>query len=311
MYDVIIIGAGPAGMAAAIYAGRAKLDTLLLEREFAGGQVAKANDVANYPGIADVIGPDLAMRMQTHAQEYGIQPVVEEVVSLSIHGQVKKVTTNTGNVYEGKTLLIATGATWRELKVPGEADLKGRGVSYCATCDGAFFNGKITAVVGGGNTGAEDAILLSKYCSKVYLVQHSGRLTAQKVLQDKLKQTDNIEILYNQEVKEILGEQKVEELVLTDREGKDTNLRLDGVFVAIGMNPNSDFIKDYVETDNYGYIITHDDCRTNIEGVFAAGDVRSKTVRQIITAGADGAIAIGNIERYFMQQEEKEKVELV
>ena len=197
MYDVIIIGAGPAGMAAAIYAGRAKLNAALFEKEFVGGQVTKTYEVANYPGIADVIGPELALKMQEHAKEYGIEPIVEEVIDIEVEDKIKKVITK-NNSYEARTILLAMGATWKELGVPGEKKLKAKGVSYCATCDGAFFNGKNTVVVGGGNRGVEDAILLAKFSPKVYLIQDLFHLTAQKIY--KIRYFLMCEVLTNHQV---------------------------------------------------------------------------------------------------------------
>lgn len=216
MYDVIIIGAGPAGMAAAIYAGRAKLNAVMFEKEFVGGQVTKTYEVANYPGIADVIGPELALKMQAHAKEYGIEPIVEEVIDIEPEGKIKKVMTKirltkAGRFYWRWGQLEGNRSSWRK-------EIKGQGVSYCATCDGAFFNGKNTVVVGGGNRGVEDAILLAKFSPKVYLVQDLPHLTAQKILQEKLSSLDNVEVLTNQQVLEILGEDKVTGIKIKDKE---------------------------------------------------------------------------------------------
>jgi thioredoxin reductase (NADPH) len=301
MYDMIIIGAGPAGMAAAIYAGRAKLNAVMFEKDFPGGQVTKTYEVANYPGIADVIGPDLAIKMQAHAKEYGIEPIVEEVIGIDIEGKVKKVKTNK-NTYEAKTILLGMGATWRELGVPGEKKLKAKGVSYCATCDGAFFNGRNTVVVGGGNTGVEDAILLSKFCPKVYVIQDLPNLTAQRILQENLKALENVEILTNHQVLEIVGEDKVEGIRVKNKEtGEEKQLDVEGVFVAVGMTPNSEIAKGKVETNQWGYIKANENCETNIPGVYAIGDVRDKMLRQIITATSDGATAVHAGEKYIIE----------
>ncbi|WP_058486043.1 thioredoxin-disulfide reductase [Defluviitalea phaphyphila] len=301
MYDMIIIGAGPAGMAAAIYAGRAKLNALMFEKEFPGGQVTKTYEVANYPGIADVIGPELAIKMQEHAKEYGIEPVVEEVIEIDVEGKVKKVKTK-NKVYKAKTLLLGMGANWRELGVPGEKKLKARGVSYCATCDGAFFNGKNTVVVGGGNTGVEDAILLAKFSPKVYLIQDLPHLTAQKILQNNLFALENVEVLTNHKVLEILGEDKVSGIKIQNKEsGEERVLDVEGVFIAVGMTPNSDIAKGKVEINQWGYIKANENCETNVPGVYAIGDVREKSLRQIITATADGAIAVSAAEKYILE----------
>lgn len=301
MYDMIIIGAGPAGMAAAIYAGRAKLNAIMFEKEFPGGQVTKTYEVANYPGIADVIGPELAIKMQTHAKEYGIEPIVEEVIEIDINDKIKKVKTNK-NTYEAKTLLLGMGATWRELGVPGEKKLKARGVSYCATCDGAFFNGKNTVVVGGGNTGVEDAILLAKFSPKVYVVQDLPNLTAQKILQDNLYSLNNVEVLTNHQVLEIIGEDAVQGIRVKNKETREERvLDVEGVFIAVGMTPNSELAKGKVKTNEWGYIKANENCETNIPGVYAIGDIRDKKLRQIITATADGAIAVAAAEKYLIE----------
>ena len=301
MYDMIIIGAGPAGMAAARYAGRAKLNVIMFEKEFVGGQVSKTYEVANYPGIADVIGPELALKMQDHAKEYGIEPIVEEVIEIQAEGKIKRVKTKS-NIYEAKTLLLGMGATWRELGVPGEKELKAKGGSYCATCDGAFFNGKNTVVVGGGNTGVEDATLLAKFSPKVYLVQDLPELTAQKILQDNLRSLENVEILTNHQVIEVLGDNKVSGLKIKNKEtGKERVLDVEGIFVAVGMIPNSDIAKEKVKINDWGYIQANENCETNVPGVYAIGDIREKKLRQIITATADGAIAVSAAEKYIIE----------
>ena len=292
-------------MAAAIYAGRAKLNAALFEKEFVGGQVTKTYEVANYPGIADVIGPELALKMQEHAKEYGIEPIVEEVIDIEVEDKIKKVITK-NNSYEARTILLAMGATWKELGVPGEKKLKAKGVSYCATCDGAFFNGKNTVVVGGGNRGVEDAILLAKFSPKVYLIQDLFHLTAQKILQDTLFSLDNVEVLTNHQVLEILGEDKVEGIKIKDKASEEEKvLDVEGVFVAVGMIPNSDIVHGKVATNQWDYIIANDSCETNIPGVYAAGDIRDKKLRQIITAASDGAIAVSSVEKYLLENPQK------
>lgn len=301
MYDVVIIGAGPAGMAAGIYAGRAKLDTVMIEKEFPGGQVTKTNEVANYPGIADIFGGELAIRMQEHAKQYDIDPVIDEVIDVDFSSSIKKVITNE-KTYEAKSVVIATGAKWRKLGIPGEKEFSGKGVSYCATCDGAFFGGKTTVVVGGGNTGVESAILLSRICEKVFLVETLEILRAEKILLDKLYSLPNVEILYSKRPVEIKGETSVTTLIYEDNNTKErSSLAVDGIFVSIGMTPNTEFLQGKVDMDGWGYILADDNCKTNIEGVYAAGDVREKRLRQIITASADGAICISNIEAYLLE----------
>lgn len=301
MYDVVIIGAGPAGMAAGIYAGRAKLDTVMIEKEFPGGQVTKTNEVANYPGIADIFGGELAIRMQEHAKQYDIDPVIDEVIDVDFSSSIKKVITNE-KTYEAKSVVIATGAKWRKLGIPGEKEFSGKGVSYCATCDGAFFGGKTTVVVGGGNTGVESVILLSRICEKVFLIETLEILRAEKILLDKLYSLPNVEILYSKRPVEIKGETSVTTLIYEDNNTKErSSLAVDGIFISIGMTPNTEFLQGKVDMDGWGYILADDNCKTNIEGVYAAGDVREKRLRQIITASADGAICISNIEAYLLE----------
>ena len=301
MYDLIIIGSGPAGFAAGVYAGRAKLNTLLLEKEFAGGQVVNTYEVANYPGLPDMTGPELAMKMQEHAAMFGVVPTLEEVIDLELEGKVKKVIT-TQNTYEAKAIIIATGARWKQLGVVGEQELRGRGVSYCATCDGAFFNGKVTAVVGGGDTAVEDAIFLSRYAKKVYLIHRRDELRAAKVLQEALFQHENVEILWDTQVKEIVGEQKVENITVINKKTNETrSLDVDGVFIAVGTDPNSGLVQGKFALDQQSYIIANENCETNIPGVYAAGDVRQKLLKQIVTATADGAVAVYAVERYIIE----------
>ncbi|NMA84496.1 MAG: thioredoxin-disulfide reductase [Epulopiscium sp.] len=301
MYDLIIIGSGPAGFAAGIYAGRARLKTLLLEKEFAGGQVINTYEVANYPGIPDLSGPELAMKMQAHSEMFGVAPTQEEVIELQLDDKVKKVITNQ-NTYEAKAIIIATGARWKQLGVPGEQELRGRGVSYCATCDGAFFNGKITAVIGGGDTAVEDAIFLSRYATKVYLIHRRDELRAAKILQEALFDIPNIEILWDTQLKEIKGEQKVNQIeVIHTPSNEIRNIDVDGVFMAIGTDPNTSLVEGKLALDDYNYIIANENCETEIPGVYAAGDVRQKALKQIVTATADGAIAVYAIERYLIE----------
>lgn len=301
MYDVVIIGAGPAGMAAAIYAGRAKLKTIMIEKEFPGGQVTKTYEIANYPGVADVLGGELAIRMQEHAKQYNINPVIQEVIDIDLNSPVKKVITRE-KTYETKTIIIATGAKWRKLEIPGETKFAGRGVSYCATCDAAFFNGKTTMVVGGGNTGVESAILLARFCEKVYIMETREELKAEKILIDKLLSLQNVEILCNKKPIEIKGESRLESIIYEDlTTTEQAELAVDGVFVSIGMSPNTEFLKNKIEINDWGYIIADESCQTNIDGVYAAGDVREKRMRQIITASADGAVCVGNIENYLLR----------
>ncbi len=302
LYDVIIIGAGPAGLTAAIYAGRAELRTLLLERGFPGGQVLNTYEVDNYPGMPMLSGMELAAKMHEHASAYGIEMLTDEVIDLELGDPIKIVRTMSSE-YRAKTVLFTAGAAWRKLGVPGEEELRGRGVSYCATCDGAFFRGKAVIVFGGGDTAVEDAIYLARFCKKVYLAHRRDALRAVKTLQNQAMGKENIEILWNTELREIHGQEQVESVILYDNQKKEERkLSIDGVFIAVGVDPNAGLLKGKVDTDSAGYIISDEDCQTSIPGVFVAGDVRRKRLRQIITAAADGAVAINGIQAYLAEK---------
>lgn len=293
MYDLIIVGSGPAGLSAAIYAQRAKKNTLVIEQSgISGGQVLSTYEVDNYPGLPGISGLDLGARMKEHADKLGAVFAEDEVNSISREAEGIKVVCESGE-YMTQGVILATGATHAHLGVPGEEELCGMGVSYCATCDGAFFAGKTVAVVGGGDVAVEDAIFLSRACAKVYLIHRRDELRAAKVLQEALFKTPNIEMIWNTTVEAINGEDNVESATIKNKlTGETSNLPLDGVFVAVGINPASaKFIPD-VKADEGGYIIAGEDCRTSIPYVYAAGDVRKKALRQIITAAADGANAV-------------------
>lgn len=292
-YDVLIIGGGPAGLAAAIYASRAGLSYALIEQGFPGGQVLNTAEVDNYPGFPEISGMDLGMKWMEHAQKLGMQQIMEEVTDLEVGEELKTVRTF-GGEYVTKNILFCTGAAPRMLGVPGEERLRGKGVSYCATCDGAFFRHQKTAVIGGGDTAVSDALYLSALCQDVYLIHRRDQLRAADYLQKKVAEKDNIHILWNSQVREIQGEERVS-AVLVDTEGQETRLDVNGVFVAVGIQPNSSLLKGKVDTDSAGYILTNEHMETSIRGVYAAGDVRKKFLRQIITAAADGAIAIESI----------------
>ena len=296
MYDVIIIGSGPAGMAAAIYAARACLRTLLLERQpMGGGQILNSSDVDNYPGIPDISGFELGQKLMEHMNKLGIRQVTEEVIRLDCMGEVKRVVTANAE-YEAKNLIYAAGAGHRKLGAAGEERLAGMGVSYCATCDGAFFRGKTAAVVGGGDVALEDALFLAKLCKKVWLIHRRDTFRGAKTLEERVRAAENVELVLEAVVESIDGDEKVEGLTLR-RKGSGTKEKLatDAVFIAVGMTPHTDLIKDQVETDENGYIIAGENCRTNRKGVYAAGDVRTKALRQIITAACDGANAVADL----------------
>lgn len=302
IYDCIIVGSGPAGLAAAIYAERACLDTLVIEREFtSGGQMASTYEVDNYPGLPGTGGFDMGMKFREHAEKLGARFVNAEVESVKLAGDVKEICTGE-ECYKARTVVIATGARHRTLGVPGEERLSGMGVSYCATCDGAFFRDKTVAVVGGGDVAIEDAIFLSRTCKKVYLIHRRDQLRGAKSLQEKLFSLPNVELIWNTVVTEIVGEDQVEAVRLHNNiEGMDFLQSVDGVFIAVGITPNSSIFNNLLNMDKLGYIAAEEDCRTSAKGVYAAGDVRTKALRQIVTAVSDGANAIYSAQEYLME----------
>lgn len=292
MYDVIIIGGGPAGLNAALYAGRGGLKALLIEKLFCGGQAATTYEVENYIGFSEPIsGPELVKRMETHARRFGVEIITGNVTEAALDGDIKKVSVGEKS-YEGKTVILCMGASPKTLGLEREDALRGSGVSYCATCDGAFFRGKPVAVVGGGDAAVEDALYLARFCPKVYLIHRRDQLRATKIVADKLNTHDNIQILWDTVVTSINGETLIEGLSIKNvKTGEQDSLTVDALFVAIGSNPNSELVKGILKLDERGYIVTDQDMATEIPGVFAAGDIRSKPLRQIITAAADGAVA--------------------
>ncbi|RHP29729.1 thioredoxin-disulfide reductase [Lachnotalea sp. AF33-28] len=299
VYDLVIIGSGPAGLAAAIYAERAKLKAVTIEKNvMSGGQVVNTYEVDNYPGLPGMNGFDLAMKFREHAQQLGAGFQEDTVQTILSKDGLHQVVCENGT-YEGKTVLIATGATHRKLGAPGEEQFSGMGVSYCATCDGAFFRNKVTAVIGGGDVAVEDAIFLARLCKKVYLIHRRDELRAAKSLQEKLFAMENVEVLWDSVVEEIKGENNVNSISVKNVKTKEQkDVSVDGVFVAVGILPNSDEFKGVVELDPQGYIKAGEEGITSVPGIFAAGDVRTKALRQIVTAVSDGANAITSIEKY-------------
>ena len=298
-YDVVIIGAGPAGMSAAVYAERAKLKALLLEKEYmGGGQIVTTTEVDNYLGLPGMNGFDLAMKFREHAVSMGAEFAEGKVQSLARQEEDWCVKTE-DKEYLTKCVIIATGASHRMLGIPGEERLRGNGVSYCATCDGAFFRDRTVAVIGGGDVAVGDAIFLSRLCKKVYLIHRRDSLRAAKVLADRVLENEKVEVLWNMVPESIEGEEQVSHLKLRDVE-KDiqTELPVDGIFVAIGMEPNVMGVPEQVLDKEQGYIEAGEDGRTALPGLYAAGDVRTKQVRQIATAVSDGANVIAAVERY-------------
>ena len=291
-YDVIVIGGGPGGYCAALYAARANLKTLVIEKFAPGGQMATTDIVENYPGFVEGInGFELGMQMKKGAERFGVKTKLSEVKSVELDKNPKVIHTSK-DTFEAKTVILALGAFPRELGLPNEAMLRGRGVSYCATCDGMFYRDKTVVIVGGGNTAVADAIFLAKICKKVYLVHRRDELRASKTYMESLEKTENIEFLWSSEVVEIEAQDYVTGVKVQSR--KDDSIKAvpcDGVFVAIGNVPNTDLIKGQVELDEAGYVPADETTRTNIPGVFAVGDMRNKPLRQIVTAVADGAVA--------------------
>ena len=296
-YDLIIIGSGPAGLSAAIYAQRAGLDTLVLEKEYiSGGQVVNTAEVDNYPGLPGMNGYELGMKFRSHADALEAKFQIAEVKDIIIEETQKTVRTNEGDFY-AKNIIISTGASHRKLGVPGERELAGMGVSYCATCDGAFFRGRTVAVVGGGDVAVGDALFLARGCEKVYLIHRRDELRAAKSLQKKLMALPNVEIIWDTVVHEICGEDQVEALFIENKKtGAKKHLPVDGVFVAVGMKPNTNMVPVEIKKDEAGYIVADENCVTNVTGIFAAGDVRTKMLRQSITAAADGANAVESVQ---------------
>ncbi len=301
IYDVIIIGGGPAGYTAALYATRAGLDTVLLEKMSAGGQMALTGDIDNYPGFPDGIdGFTLGMQMQQGAERFGAKTEYAEVESVEFSDKIKKIVTGFGTYY-GKTVIIASGANPRELGIDSEKELTGRGIHYCAHCDGRFYKDKTVVVVGGGNSAAADALYLANLAKKVYVVHRRDSLRATKIYHDPLMKTENVEFVWDSIVTDFIVDSKVKGVKIRNKiNGEESELVCDGVFVSIGRNPATDFLTGAVKLDKNGYIIAGESTKTNIDGVFAAGDVRTKDLRQIVTAVADGAVAVHHAEEYIM-----------
>lgn len=299
MYDIIIIGSGPAGLSAAIYAQRACLDTIVIEKNgISGGQVLNTWEVDNYPGFPGVTGFELSRQFREHANKLGARVVQDEVVQVELSGNVKKVVCEE-ETYEARCVILASGAHHRTLEVPGEEELRGAGVSYCATCDGAFFRGRTVAVVGGGDAALEDAIFLARMCEKVYIVHRRDKLRGAKRLQERLQALENVEFVWNSETAAIEGNGQVEALRLRQTKiGEERRLDVDGVFIAVGIAPESELYAGQLELDEQGYIRADESGQTSVPGVFAAGDVRTKALRQILTAASDGANCVASAERY-------------
>lgn len=303
MYDIGIIGGGTAGMTAAIYGARAGKRVLIIEAMNYGGQITASPKVENYPGIASMSGSEFATNLLDQAMNLGAETELEQVTGIRSEEEGIQVIETTGREYPCRTVIIATGATHRHLGVPGEERLTGAGVSYCATCDGAFFKGKEVAVVGGGNTALQDAAFLSNYCSKVYVIHRREAFRGEQGLVKPLEAKANVEFVLNAVVKEIRGDQMVDALLLSDRKKEqEFERKVEGVFIAVGQIPQNEVFQDIVKLDEAGFILAAEDCVTSRPGVFAAGDCRKKEVRQLTTATADGAVAALAACRYIEEQ---------
>ena len=287
MYDVIIVGAGPAGITASIYCARANLKTIVFEKENIGGQISSSPLVRNFPGFKSISGVELANNFYEQAIDLGVEIEIEEVLDIK-PGKVNKVITDCGE-YESKAVIVATGAKYRLLGLPNEENLIGKGISFCTSCDGAFYKGKDVAIIGGANSAVTNAIYMSNLAKKVYLIYRKDKLKCEKILIDNVESKDNVEIIYNANVKEIIGEDELEKIVL-DVNGDKREIKLDGMFISIGMDAQTDLVKELLPLSEQNYILS-EDCSTIQNGIFVAGDCRHKTVRQLTTAVSDGAVA--------------------
>ena len=303
IYDMIIVGGGPAGYTAALYAARAGLDTILVEKMSPGGQMALTGDIDNYPGFAEGIdGFTLGMQMQQGAERFGAITEYDEIVSVDLSGEIKRLMTP-DRVLLGKTVVISTGANPRKLGLKEEDELLGRGVHYCAHCDGRFYKGKTVVVVGGGNSAAQDALYLSRLAEKVYVVHRRDSLRATRIYHQPLMDAENIEFVWNSAVESIVAEDRPSSIIVSDLiSGEKREIACDGVFVSIGREPVTDFLGDSLSLDSAGYIIADESCETAIPGVYAVGDVRTKLLRQVVTAAADGAVAAHMAEEYLSRR---------
>lgn len=305
VYDMIVAGGGPAGYSAALYAARAGLDVVVLEKLSAGGQMALTTQIDNYPGFVDgVDGFELAEQMQAQAERFGAKSEYAEIIAMNLGDAIKTVETSEG-IFYGKTVVIALGAEARMLGVEKEQELTGRGVAYCAACDGMFFKDKTVAVVGGGNSAVADALTLARIAKKVYLIHRRDTLRADKVYHNALYQADNLGFIWNHAVSGLEADSKLKGLKLKDvKTGVEQYLACDGLFISVGRKPSSELVSGQLELDESGYIVADESTQTSLPGVFAAGDIRTKTLRQVVTAVSDGAMAVHSAEAYLAQHQE-------
>lgn len=308
IWDVIIAGAGPAGMTAAVYTSRANLSTLMIERGMPGGQMANTEDVENYPGYESILGPDLSTKMFEHAKKFGAEYAYGEIKQI-INEEPYKIVDCGNKKYKAKAVIITTGAQHRNLNIPGEKELSGRGVSYCAVCDGAFFKGKELVVIGGGDSAVEEGVYLTRFASKVTLIHRREELRAQKILQQRAFDNEKMEFIWNHVPKEIKGtDGKVSSITIENvNTGEQRDFKTDGIFIYVGLVPLSEPFKSLGITNKNGYIETNELMETRIPGIFAAGDIREKMLRQIVTATGDGSIAAQSAQHYIEELNEKLK----
>ncbi len=304
IYDMIVLGGGPGGYTAALYAARAGLKTLVIERLAAGGQMTQTTQIDNYPGFdRGIDGYTLGESMRAGAERFGAETELAEILCVELTGPIKQINASAG-LRQGKTVVIATGAGHRQLGLEGEEAYTGRGVAYCAACDGMFYRGKTVAVVGGGNSAAADAMVLSRLCEKVILIHRRGILRASRLYHEQLQNEGNVEFRWNSQVRALRGQDRITGLQLEDvNTGRLSELPVDGVFISVGRTPATELFRGQVELDSSGYVLADESTKTSLPGVFAAGDVRTKQVRQIITAAADGAVAAHMAEEYLAQKE--------
>ena len=300
VYDIIVVGGGPGGYTAALYGVRAGLSVLVLEKLYAGGQMSQTHQIDNYPGFPEgVDGFQLAQNMQRQAERFGAETVLTEVQKIDLLGVPKQVTTDSGE-YFARTVILAAGAGPKELGIEKEKELTGRGVAYCAACDGNFYRGKVVAVVGGGNSAVADALLLSRIAQKVYLIHRRDSLRATRIYEQALKNAENVEILWNSRVVQLHHEEKLSAITV-EQMGDAYRLPVDGLFISVGRKPATELVADQLAMDPGGYLIAGEDTKTDIPGVYAVGDIRTKQVRQIVTAVSDGAVAAHMAEEYLAQ----------
>lgn len=311
IYDLIVIGGGPAGLSAGLYAGRAKLRTLIIEKEHTGGQITTTAEVVNYPGIVKTSGSELTSQMRIQAENFGVKFQTADVTDVDFNGEVKTIKTNVGDI-QGRSVIIATGASPRKLGFPGEIEYGGRGVAYCSTCDGEFFKGLEVLVIGAGFAAAEEAIYLTRFAKKVIIIAREPDFTCAKSIGDKVKANKNIEIRFNTEVVEAVGDDVLRSVKLINNVTNETSEYYPpkedgtfGIFVFVGYQPQTEIFKNKVDMDRWGYILTDENMQTNIKGVYAAGDLRPKALRQVVTAVADGAIAATDAEKYVASEKER------